>query len=81
MKNHLSGPDIDVDAETGSHIEADERQSPFGQKEEKSNVQYLLKTTQYLHVSDIIYEKQSIKKNRREAKYNKSGVNSYCVVF
>lgn len=41
----------------------------------------LLNTTQYLHVSDIIYEKQSIKKSRREAKYNKSGVNSYCVVF
>lgn len=41
----------------------------------------LLNTTQYLRVSDIIYEKQSIKKSRREAKYNKSGVNSYCVVF
>lgn len=37
MKNDLSGPDIDVDAATGSHMEVAERQSPSGQKK-KSDV-------------------------------------------
>lgn len=36
MKNHLSGPEIDEDAETGSHIEVDEQHN---QKEEKDGVQ------------------------------------------
>jgi len=40
MKNHLSGPEIDEDAETGSHIEVDEQHNLFDQEEEKEGVRY-----------------------------------------